>query len=190
MEQISAITISQLFVCLSHSSAPLKLFAPISFHQHRRQKHTQANTVDLSSLSLRMSFLAYSLKVACLQSEFCTKDVFSSYEFCYEKCSEIFPEISEPLFCGSEKIPQNSLQISLRKIKKKSPTSFCRSAGRIQSQQTDGLRGVHSLCIRGVRKTVMSVQGGFPRLHGCLVAQIARCNRDVRCDSNRTSPNR
>ena len=23
-----------------------------------------------------------------------------------------------------------------------------------------------------------------------LVAQIARCNRDVRCDSNRTSPNR
>ena len=30
---------------------------------------------------------------------------FSSHEFSYEKCSEIFPEIFEPLFCGSEKIP-------------------------------------------------------------------------------------
>ena len=44
-------------------------------------------------------------KVARLQSEFCTKDLFSSHEFSYEKCSEIFPEIFEPLFCGSEKIP-------------------------------------------------------------------------------------
>ena len=76
--------------------------------------------------------------VACLQNEFCTKDFFlASYEFSYEKCSEIFPEIFEPLFCGSEKIRENSLQIShsiiqisLRKIQKNSPTSFCRSAGR------------------------------------------------------------
>ena len=30
---------------------------------------------------------------------------FSSHEFSYEKCSEIFPEIFEPMFCGSEKIP-------------------------------------------------------------------------------------
>ena len=45
------------------------------------------------------------VKVARLQSEFCTKDFFSSHEFSYEKCSEIFPEIFEPLFCGSEKIP-------------------------------------------------------------------------------------
>ena len=29
---------------------------------------------------------------------------FSSHEFSYEKCSEIFPENFEPLFCGSEKI--------------------------------------------------------------------------------------
>ena len=65
------------------------------------------------------------------------RKIFSSHEFSYEKCSEIFPEIFEPLFCGSEKSPENSLQIShsifhisLRKIKKKSPTSFCRSAGR------------------------------------------------------------
>ena len=35
---------------------------------------------------------------------FVTKD-FLSYEFSYEKCSEIFPGIFEPLFCGSEKNP-------------------------------------------------------------------------------------
>ena len=43
--------------------------------------------------------------MARLQREFCTKDFFSSHEFSYERCSEIFPEIFEPLFCGSEKIP-------------------------------------------------------------------------------------
>ena len=36
---------------------------------------------------------------------FARKIFFSSHEFSYEKCSEIFPEIFEPLFCGSEKIP-------------------------------------------------------------------------------------
>ena len=30
---------------------------------------------------------------------------FSSHEFSYEKCSEIFPEIFEPLFCGQKKMP-------------------------------------------------------------------------------------
>ena len=63
------------------------------------------------------------IEVACLQSELCTKYLFFlSYESSYEKCPEISPEIFEPLFCGSEKIPQNSHQISkisLRKIKKK-----------------------------------------------------------------------
>ena len=43
------------------------------------------------------------IKVARLQSEFCTKEFFSSYEFSYEKCSEIFPEFFEPLFCGVRK---------------------------------------------------------------------------------------
>ena len=44
-------------------------------------------------------------KVARLQSEFCTKEFLLSYEFSYEKCSEIFPKIVEPLFCGSRKVP-------------------------------------------------------------------------------------
>ena len=66
--------------------------------------------------------VAQTVKVARLQSEFCTKDFFLSYEFSYEKCPEISPEIFEPFFCGSEKIPHNSCQnshqipkISLRK---------------------------------------------------------------------------
>ena len=41
------------------------------------------------------------IKVARLQSEFCTKVLFLSYEFSYEKCSEVFPIFFEPSFCGS-----------------------------------------------------------------------------------------
>ena len=40
--------------------------------------------------------------MARLQSEFCTKEFFLSYEFSYEKCSDISPESVEPFFCGSE----------------------------------------------------------------------------------------
>ena len=41
-----------------------------------------------------------------------------------------FPEFVRPLFCGSAKSRQLSGQISLQKIKKSSPTSFCRRARR------------------------------------------------------------
>ena len=67
------------------------------------------------------------------------RKIFSSHEFSYEKCSEIFPENFEPLFCGSEKIPGkfppnfplNSPNFPAKNQKKKnSQTSFCRSAGR------------------------------------------------------------
>ena len=79
-------------------------------------------------------FKRFFFKVARLQSEFCTKDFLLSYEFSYEKCSESSPEIFEPLFRKNPakflpNFPPN-FQISLRKIKKKSPASFCRSAGR------------------------------------------------------------
>ena len=50
---------------------------------------------------------AQSVKAARLQREFCTK-IFLSYEFSYEKCSEISPEFFEPLFCVSEKNPAKS----------------------------------------------------------------------------------
>ena len=76
---------------------------------------------------------------ARLQSEFCTKALVWSYEISCEKCSEIFPEFIEPLFCGSETNPANvppnfpsnfPAKTKIKNKKKDSPTSFCRSAGR------------------------------------------------------------
>ena len=65
------------------------------------------------------------------------QQIFFEPRISYEKCSEIFPEIFEPLFCGSEKIPGKfSLNFPLNfpnfpaEDQKKAPTSFCRSAGR------------------------------------------------------------
>ena len=43
------------------------------------------------------------VKVALLQNEFGAKDCFLSYDFSYEKCSEIFPEKFSAFFSGSEK---------------------------------------------------------------------------------------
>ena len=60
----------------------------------------------------QVQFVSNCLRWHICRAKFGTKDFFSSYEFSYEKCSEIFPEIFEALFCGSEKIPENSLQIS------------------------------------------------------------------------------
>ena len=48
------------------------------------------------------------LKVARLQSEFCTKDFFRATNFLTKNAPKISPEIFEPLFCGSEKIPGKS----------------------------------------------------------------------------------
>ena len=63
--------------------------------------------------------------------------LFSKSEFAHENCSEILPDFLEPLFCGPKQIPQNSRQMShkipLQKIKKHSPTSFCRHAGKNSS---------------------------------------------------------
>ena len=70
--------------------------------------------------------------MARLQNEVCTKDFFEP-QICHKKCSEIFPETFEPLCSGSKTIPQSRqiiLQISLPKMKKILPTSFCRRAGR------------------------------------------------------------
>ena len=55
------------------------------------------------------------VRVARLQNEVGTKDVFRGTNFLM-KNSQIFPEIFEPLFCGSKKIPKNSCQISRKKF--------------------------------------------------------------------------
>ena len=48
------------------------------------------------------------IRVARLQNEVGTKCFFSRHGFSHEKCSEFFLPKNEPLFCASEKIPQNS----------------------------------------------------------------------------------
>ena len=52
---------------------------------------------------------------------------FSSYEFSYEKCSEIFPEIFEPLFFGSEKNPgkfPTNFPLNFPNVPAKNPEKF------------------------------------------------------------------
>ena len=60
--------------------------------------------------------------------------VFGSCEFSYKRCSEMFPEICEPLFCGPEKkrakFPTKCPAKCPCEKSKSSPTSFWRSAGR------------------------------------------------------------
>ena len=87
------------------------------------------------------------IRVARLQNEVGTK-YFSRHNIFSRKMLPFFPEIVEPLFCGSEKIPQNSRQkipqnFPPKKSPKKSPTSFCRSAGRT----FHGLRPLESLSL-------------------------------------------
>ena len=59
--------------------------------------------------------------VALLQSEFWCANNFGGYDFSHENAPK-FPEFFEALFCGSDKVPQKSRQIShkisLRQIQK------------------------------------------------------------------------
>ena len=86
-----------------------------SGHSCKRQPGQRKRGQRKGATSKTSKIVQKSVKAVRLQSEFCTKDLCSSYEFSYEKCSEIFPEIFEPLFCGSEKS---------HKIPAKFPTKF------------------------------------------------------------------
>ena len=65
------------------------------------------------------------------------RKIFWGLRISHEKCSEISPEIFEPLFCGPEKIPQNSRQISheisLTKINKKITNGLLQGRREFQS---------------------------------------------------------
>ena len=84
------------------------------------------------TILLRMRMTSLLLGWHVCRTKLARKIFCPRHEFSHEKCSEIFPEVFEPLFCGSKKIPHNSRQIShkisLPKIKKNSPTSFCRGS--------------------------------------------------------------
>ena len=97
-----------------------------------------------------------------LPTSFCGTLILS-YKFSYAKCSEI-SRFFEPLFCGSEKVPQNSRQnprqIFLRKIKQISRTSFCRSAGRRDVVTSVSARHQSRCCNLPVNKVLCFVGGG------------------------------
>ena len=72
-----------------------------------------------------------------LQKEIGTKDLFFSYGFSYEKMFRILLRILGLLgfaFGGSEKSANCEIPC---KTKRKSPTSFCRRAGRIKHHGCD-----------------------------------------------------
>ena len=69
-----------------------------------------------------------SIGVARLRNEAGRIDFFEARNFS-RKMLRNFPDYLG-LCCGSAKIPQNSRKISLPQTFQKSPTSFCRSAGR------------------------------------------------------------
>ena len=77
------------------------------------------------------------IRVARLQNKVGTKVFFQGTNFLMKNAPKLSPKFLSLDFVAPKRIPQNShqisCQISLPKIKKKnSPTSFCRSAGRIK----------------------------------------------------------
>ena len=99
----------------------------------RAERHRTVTQVRLPS----------SLSWHVCRTNFARKTFFLSYEFSYEICADNLPRKCWAFICDSKKIPQIPANISLRKIKK-SPTSFCRGAGRtlrsgkIKGQQLKG----------------------------------------------------
>ena len=77
---------------------------------------------------------SFVFRVARLQNEVGTKCCFVELRMFYEDRSDILPKIVEPLFLWVRELPQTSHHISREipaKIKKVSPTSFCRLAGEL-----------------------------------------------------------
>ena len=104
-----------------------------AIHTYECREHVSAEWINGGFLW--WWWRGFFLRWARVQSEFCMNFFLLSYEFSHEKCSEIFCEILEPLFCGSEKIPQDSRQIShqifLRNQKKKHRRASAGAQGEI-----------------------------------------------------------
>ena len=77
--------------------------------------------------------------MARLQSEFCTKDIFRATNFHTKNAPKFSPKFLSLCSVGQKKIPgkfppnfpQFFPNFPVKNQKKKSPTSFCRNAGRI-----------------------------------------------------------
>ena len=74
------------------------------------------------------------VRVAVLQNKVCTKDFVRGTNYLTKNAPKFSPKVLSLYFVGQKNSPQNSFQISrkisLPKMKKKSPTSFCRGTGR------------------------------------------------------------
>ena len=80
-----------------------------------RQKVDGTSSVALDRESLgchAFSFSGHGLKVASLQSEFCTKDFFRATNFLTKNAPKFSPNFLSLCSVGQKKSPENSLQIS------------------------------------------------------------------------------
>ena len=97
------------------------------------------------------------IRVAHLQSEFCTKDFFFRPRIFLRKMLRNFPEIFEPLFCGSEKNP--------RKIPSKFPTTFskfpCEKSKKNHRRASAGAQGERMTPLPKVRFKTPLVRYAF-----------------------------
>ena len=132
-------------------------------------------------------------KVARLQSEFCAKDFFFELRIFLRKMLRNFPRNFWAFVLWVKKIPQkfppnfplNFPLKSLRKIKKNSPTSFCRSAGRKHlkgkmfraalSQHEAGTK--HLLRVANI---LVKMPRNYPEFSGVLLSGVIRANRFAR----------
>ena len=90
------------------------------------------------------------------RANFVRRMFFLSYKLPYEKCSDIFPDIFEPLFCGSEKSP---------KIPAKFPTKFpCQESKRIHRRASAGAQGQTTVSTVSVSGSCAILKHVFPNV--------------------------
>ena len=131
--------------------------------------------------ALSESSMSQLIRGARLQNEVGTKYIFSFFwrhEFLHEKCSQFFPK-----FCGSEKIPPNSHQISREMSLPKLKKIHRRDSAGAQREQ---LRYREAVFEHGALLNRRNGRGGMRHLCVCVCARHL-CGKSVRA---RTSHNR
>ena len=127
-----------------------------------------------------ISVTAYKIvRVAHLQSEVCTKYFFQARIFSREMLRN-FPENFEPLFCGSEKIPQNSRQVPAKKFP---PENQKRIANELLQERREKKLFWNWIPVCNVSQTERNPSLG-PRSHYNILAHRNRsdfCDLRLRC---------
>ena len=118
-------------------SSPITVRGVSNCAQHLRDGtasvHGGQSAIAPSSAEARDCRSPWLASPLCTSTQKLARNIFLSYEFSHEKCSENFPEIFEPLFCGSEKS---------RKIPAKIPTKFpSQKSKKIHRRASAGAQG-------------------------------------------------